>query len=72
MVEMVERLEPPPAEVLGTTAEVVMVLRSRGAAAFRAALLQTLRKWRPETVVLNGKEMAEYAGDCAPARVLIP
>ena len=40
-------------------------------AAFRAALQQTVRKWRPEVAQLEFTQMAQYAGDCAPARTML-
>ncbi len=66
-----ERLETPSAEALSECAEVVVVRRSGGSAAFRAALRETVRKWRPAVVYLEGSEMAEYAGDCGGARVVM-
>jgi hypothetical protein len=49
----------------------VLVRRSDGPLAFRAALRQTARKWRPEVAYLVGDEMAQFNGDCAPARPVI-
>jgi hypothetical protein len=41
------------------------VLVRRGAnSAFRAALRQTVAKWRPETAYLDDTLMAPYAADC--------
>ena len=71
LVTFTERLETPPTEVLAACAEVVLVRRSDGPLAFRAALRQTARKWRPEVAYLLGEEMAQFAGDCAPARPVI-
>ncbi|SPE33212.1 Glycosyl transferase, family 2 (fragment) [Candidatus Sulfopaludibacter sp. SbA6] len=70
LVALSERLEPPPAAVLSQCAEVVVVRRSGGSLAFRAALQQTVRKWQPEVAYLDGPDMAQYAADCAPARAL--
>jgi hypothetical protein len=40
--------EPPPDEPLGFSSEVVLIERNRSASlCFRAALEQTVRKWRP-------------------------
>jgi GT2 family glycosyltransferase len=61
----------PPAQVLEACVEVVVV-RSNGsdaAASFRAALQQTIRKWQPAAARLVSKQMAQYAEDCAPARI---
>jgi len=59
---------PPPPEVLRICAEVVLVRRSAGQAlAFRAALRQTVRKWRIEAAQLEPTLMDPYAADCAPA-----
>lgn len=68
LVAFTERLETPATEVLAACAEVVLVRRSDGPLAFRAALRQTARKWRPEVAYLLGDDMAQFAGDCAPAR----
>jgi GT2 family glycosyltransferase len=56
----------PPPETLAVYAEVVLVRRD--ALAFRAALRQTVRKWRIGSVRLETREMEAYAADCAPAR----
>jgi GT2 family glycosyltransferase len=68
LISFTERLETPEPELLSACAEVVLVRRSDGPLAFRAALRQTARKWRPEVAYLQGDEMAQFAGDCAPAR----
>jgi GT2 family glycosyltransferase len=69
-------LDTPPPEVLSVYAEVVLVRRPQGELerrdpAFRAALRQTLRKWRVPSVRLEGREMEEYVPDCAPAGVVL-
>jgi hypothetical protein len=69
-VVWVERLETPASETLEECAEVVVVRRSGGALAFRAALQQTVRKWGPGVVYLDGCEMSEFAGDCSGAKVV--
>lgn len=71
LVAFTERLEAPASELLTACAEVVLVRRSDGPLAFRAALRQTARKWRPEVAYLQGDDMAQFAGDCAPARPVI-
>ena len=59
-------LEVPPPEALSVYAEVVLVRRPKGGdprrdPAFRAALLQTVRKWGITGVRLETCEMEEYA-----------
>jgi len=39
--------------------------------AFHAALRQTVRKWRPAIAQLEFTQMAQYAGDCAPAKTIL-
>ncbi len=39
--------------------------------AFRAALRQTVAKWRPRIAQLEFTQMAQYAADCAPARTIL-
>ena len=63
LVAFTDRLEPPPAALLAGCAEIVLVRRSAGPLAFRAALQQTLRKWSPETVILEGGEMAQFGSE---------
>ena len=38
---------------------------------FRAALQQTVRKWRPAIAQLEFTQLAQYAPDCAPARTIL-
>src|SRR5262249_12403479 len=38
---------------------------------FRAALRETIRKWRPSIAQLEFTQMAQYAADCAPARTVL-
>ncbi|HTS25412.1 MAG TPA: glycosyltransferase [Bryobacteraceae bacterium] len=70
VVSFVEKLETPPPELLDSCTEVVLVRRSDGPLAFRAALRLTATKWRPEAAFLQGDEMAQFAGDCAPAHAI--
>jgi GT2 family glycosyltransferase len=63
LVAFTERLEPPPCELLARCAEVVLVARAGGPLAFRAALQQSLRKWRPDVVRLEGAEMAQFENE---------
>ncbi len=60
LVTFTDRLEPPQRQLLERCAEVVLVARDGGPAAFRAALQQTLRKWRPSVVRLEGAEMEQF------------
>jgi O-antigen biosynthesis protein len=76
-----------PEELLEICCEVVLVKRagthllpSTGrpdvveefdSAAFHAALRQTMRKWKPAVAQLEFTQMAQYAGDCAPAKTIL-
>ncbi len=87
LVSFVEELAPPPKELLDICAEIVLVRRRGShllaesgrpdvveefwSPAFRAALRQTIRKWRPAIAQLEFTQMAQYAGDCAPARTIL-
>ena len=71
-----EDLAAPPPEVLSVYAEVVLVRRPKGERqrrdpAFRAALRQTVRKWRVRKVRLETREMQEYVPDCTPAGIIL-
>jgi glycosyltransferase involved in cell wall biosynthesis len=39
--------------------------------AFRGALRQTVRKWKPQIAQLEFTQMAQYARDCSPARTVL-
>ncbi len=39
--------------------------------AFHAALVQTVRKWKPGVVQLEFTQMAQYGVDCAPAKTIL-
>ncbi len=87
LVAFTDRLETPPPEVLAICAEVVLVQRTGSHAlpatgrpevveefdslAFRAALQQTVRKWRPDVAQLEFTQMAQYADECAPAKTVL-
>jgi glycosyltransferase involved in cell wall biosynthesis len=87
LVAFTEQHAPPPPELLEICVEVVLVRRpgshevpSRGrpevveefdSPAFRAAVQQTMRKWRPAIAQLEFTQMAQYAADCTPARTLL-
>jgi len=76
-----------PAELLELCCEVVLVKRSGthlltstrrpeiveeyDSPSFHAALRQTVRKWKPGIVQLEFTQMAQYAGDCAPAKTIL-
>jgi hypothetical protein len=71
LVASTKRLATPPPEILAISVEVVLVLEGPDSAAFRAALHQTVRKWRPAVAYLPAAQMAQYATDCAPARPIL-
>jgi GT2 family glycosyltransferase len=71
LVALTKRLATPPPEILAASVEVVLVLEESAPPAFRAALHQTVRKWRPEVARLEDAQMAQYAADCAPARAIL-
>jgi glycosyltransferase involved in cell wall biosynthesis len=87
LVAFTEHETAPPDEVLALCAEVVLVRRAGShdlpftgrpevveefdSAAYRAALEQTVRKWRPGVVQLEFTQMAQYAAECAPARTIL-
>ena len=87
LVAFTEHAAPPPPEVLDLCAEVVLVGRAGShdlaftgrpevveefaSPAFRAALQQTVRKWRPAVAQLEFTQLAQYAPDCAPARTIL-
>jgi glycosyltransferase involved in cell wall biosynthesis len=47
------------------------VVEEFASSAFRAALQQTVRKWRPAVAQLEFTQLAQYAADCAPARTIL-
>ena len=87
LVTFVDELHTPAEELLDICLEIVQVRRvgshvkpDRGrpdvveefdTPAFRAALLQTVRKWKPAIAQLEFTQMAMYAPDCAPAKTVI-
>ncbi|HLK68840.1 MAG TPA: glycosyltransferase [Bryobacteraceae bacterium] len=71
LVSYTEKLDTPSPELLASCVEVVLVSRADGPQAFRAALRQTARKWRPEVAYLHGPEMVQFVPDCAPARAVL-
>jgi GT2 family glycosyltransferase/glycosyltransferase involved in cell wall biosynthesis len=87
LVHFTDSLQPAPKELLDICLEVVQVKRFGSHAppsterpdvveefdspVFRAVLHQTMRKWRPSIAQLEFTQMAQYAGDCAPARTVL-
>jgi hypothetical protein len=71
LVALTKRLATPPPEILANSVEVVLVLEDAASPAFRAALHQTVRKWRPAVAHLEAPQMVQYAADCAPARFIL-
>jgi GT2 family glycosyltransferase/glycosyltransferase involved in cell wall biosynthesis len=80
-------LATPPRELLEICAEITLVRRTGShlrprtrrpdiveeydSPAFRGALRQSVRKWRPSMAQLEFTQMAQYAPDCAPARIIL-
>jgi GT2 family glycosyltransferase/glycosyltransferase involved in cell wall biosynthesis len=87
LVSFTEHLDTPPPELLEFCAEVVLVRRTGShcmpstfrpdvveefdSPAYRAALRQSVRKWRPTIAQLEFTQMAQYAADCTPAAVIL-
>ena len=87
LVSFTDTDAPPAAELLDRFVEVVLVRRTGthaapstgrpevveqfASAAFRAALWEAVRKWRPAIAQLEFTQMAQYAADCAPARPIL-
>ena len=76
VVALVDRLGPVPSEALAICAEIVAVECSPAGdaetSAFHAALRQTLRKWKPERVVIEAALGERCAADCAWLAITIP
>ncbi len=87
LITFADELSTPPPELLEICTEIVQVRRVGSHAqrstprpdvveefdstAFRAALRQTVRKWKPEIAQLEFTQMAQYSKDCAPAKTLL-
>jgi len=87
LICFVDELQPVPPEILDICVEVIFVRRSGSHAlpssdrpdvveefdspVFRAALHQTVRKWKPAIAQLEFTQMAQYAPDCKPARTML-
>jgi GT2 family glycosyltransferase len=87
LVAFAELPAPPPPELLDICCEIVLVCRPGShelpfsgrpetveefdSPAFHAAVQQAVRRWRPSVAQLEFTQMAQYAGDCAPARTIL-
>ena len=87
LVCFVDELYTPPPELLAICTEVVWVKRFGTHAhpsterpdvveefdspVMRALLPQLVRKWKPAIAQLEFTQMAQYAGECAPARTVM-
>lgn len=87
LVAFCDTLAAPPAELREICAEIVLVRRRGShyrrdtarpdvveefdSEAYRAALKQTVQKWRPEVVQLEFTQMAQYAAACHPAKTIL-
>jgi glycosyltransferase involved in cell wall biosynthesis len=87
LVSFVNELAPVPPELRSICSEVVLVRRVGAhdhapsdrpdmveefdSPAFHAALLQAVRKWKPDIAQLEFTHMAQYASDCAPAKTVL-
>jgi GT2 family glycosyltransferase/glycosyltransferase involved in cell wall biosynthesis len=87
VVSFCDELGTPPAELLEFCSEIVMVKRvgahehpstdrpdvveEFSSDAFRAALRQTIAKWKPGVAQLEFTQLAQYAPDCAPAKTVM-
>ncbi|MBV9745515.1 MAG: glycosyltransferase [Acidobacteriia bacterium] len=87
LVVFSETAKPPGREILDTTVETVLVRRAGTHAlpftgrpdvveefaspSFRAAIQQSVAKWRPAIAQLEFTQMAQYAAACAPAKTVL-
>ena len=87
LMSFVDEFITPQPELLALCVEVVQVLRQgthyRHATslpkvvdefdsdAFRAALKWSISRWKPQIAQLEFTQMAQYAGDCAPAKTIL-
>lgn len=87
MVAFCDELATPPVELLELCVEIVMVKRKGthyridtqrpdmveelDSPAYRGALKQMVKKWRPAVAQLEFTPMAQYAGDCRPAKTIL-
>lgn len=73
IVALTGNVDAAPAGFLAVCSELVLVQR-RGRSdepslSFRAALRQTVRKWRPAEVVIDSRELAQYSSECGSAKI---
>jgi len=87
LVTFSEHWTAPAPELLAIAAEIVIVRRAGthyrvstklpdtveefASATFAAALRQTVQKWNARAVQLEWTQMAQYAGDCVPAKTVL-
>jgi GT2 family glycosyltransferase/glycosyltransferase involved in cell wall biosynthesis len=87
LVAFTEHSSIPAPELLELFAEIVLVHRPGthdlpdtgrpemveefASLAYRAALREAMRKWKPGVAQLEFTQMAQYAADCAPARTIL-
>jgi GT2 family glycosyltransferase/glycosyltransferase involved in cell wall biosynthesis len=87
LVAFCDELAAPPPELLSICCEVVLVRRRGShyrrdtprpdiveefdSETYRAALMQTIRKWQPAIVQLEFTQMAQYAAACRPAKTIL-
>ena len=87
LVCFADELATPPRELLDITGEIVLVRRLGShlrpttdrpdvveefdSPAWRGALEQTVRKWKPAIAQLEFTQMAQYAAGCRPAKTIL-
>ncbi|MBK5293372.1 MAG: glycosyltransferase [Acidobacteriia bacterium] len=87
LISFADQLAQAPEELLAVCQEIVIVRRHGShtrplsarpdvveefdSLAFRAALRQSVRKWKPAVAQLEFTQMAQYAVECAPAPVIL-
>ena len=87
LIAFCDELATPPPELLEICREVILVRRHGShyrrdtprpdmveefdSESFRACLKQTIRRWNPDIVQLEFTWMAQYAGDCSPAKTIL-
>lgn len=87
LIAFCDELATPTGELLEICREVILVRRRGShyrrdiavpdavdefdSATFRACLKQAVRQWKPPVVQLEFTQMAQYAGDCLPAKSVL-
>jgi glycosyltransferase involved in cell wall biosynthesis len=87
LITFCDELRTPPRELLDICTEIVQVRRVGShvlpctprpdvveefdSAAFREALRQTVRKWKPAVAQLEFTQMAQYSRECEPAKTVL-